>query len=300
MANFNATLRPKVFLAMQKGTINPLPGDVPPQTVWDPSVTHYLQYLLQQTGGLANYSVTTQTYTISQYIQDFSTAFVKTLFDAAFVPAKVIEDVTNFLQKAGESLRVSWDDRSRQFRFSTYSQCHEAVPMDSSGTHFVYFPKVKFINLAIDSRQRVFTTPCSRTEVLNFDFQYEYYATALSASVLNPSTTDHQRMVRFLDKAQGINYEEADNTLDAILDATSEGGASLAGFGGDVDVDLTNYPVAASTPPRLIQTLLNNPAALADSGFYSVGSNGSILAATATPPNSHNAKSGVVSTSTKG
>jgi hypothetical protein len=283
IANFYSTLRPKVFLAMQRGAINPPPGDPAPATLWDSAVTHYMQFLLQETGGLTNYSITTQSYTVSQFIQDFSTSFVKILFDAVVVPSRIIEDVTNFLQAAGDSLRVSWDDRSRSFQYSLLAQCHEAVRVAATGSRFVYFPKVKFVSIRIDSRQRVFTTPCSRTEVLEFDFEYEYYVTALSAAVLDESSSDNKRMVRFLDKAQGINYEDADNKLDAILDSTSDNGAGLAAFGGSLEVDLTNYPRAALSPPRMIQTFLNNPAALADSGFYTFDSNGAPLAATATP-----------------
>ncbi len=59
ISNFFATLRIRVFTAMNNRKIPPLPGDTTPETQWDPAVTHYMQYLLSQAGGLTNYAITT-------------------------------------------------------------------------------------------------------------------------------------------------------------------------------------------------------------------------------------------------
>ena len=267
ISNFFATLRIKAFTQMANGTIKPLQGDTVPTTQWDASVTHYLQYLLSQAGGLTNFAITNETYSVTQVIQDFSTAFVKLLFDAAVVPEAVITDVTNFLQGVGTSLRASWDDQSRTYQNALLGQCHEAVPEDASGQHFRYFPKVKYYYIQIDSSQTEFTTPCSATKTVTFNFKYEYYVTGLAADVLDKTTDLYKQFVTgFLDYAQGVNYKDAKNNLNTLLGGTTSapvpagpnsadalGGGSANIFG----VNFAAYPALVTQPPRTIQTLLN-------------------------------------------
>ncbi|MNN48374.1 hypothetical protein D3C81_1628480 [compost metagenome] len=131
VSNFFATLRMKVFQTLINHPDKVLPGDKKPTSQWSPAVTHYMQYLLTQAGGLTNYHVTSETYSVTQVITEFNTAFLKIIFDAVTVPESVIADVTSFIQGVGTSLRASWDDRSRNYETAILAQCHEAVPTDS-------------------------------------------------------------------------------------------------------------------------------------------------------------------------
>lgn len=273
VSNFFATLRIKVFQSLKAHPEKVLPGDKPPTTQWSAAVTHYMQFLLTQAGGLTNYRVTSETYSVTQVITEFNTAFLKIIFDAVTVPESVISDVTSFIQGVGTSLRASWDDRSRNYETAILAQCHEAVPTDSSGSTTVYFPKVKYYYLSVDSSQQAFTSPCSSVEKITFNFQYEYYVTGLKASILDTTSADYKSFVAFLDKAQGISYDQANNNLDAILDDTTSPGATpasgapqLEGEGLDdgqmLGVNLIEYPLTARKPPRTIETLLNTRATL--------------------------------------
>ena len=248
ISNFFSTLRIKIFASMQSGKIKPLSGDQKPTTQWDPAVTHYIQYLLAQAGGLTNFHIVTETYSYTQVMSEFSTAFVKLLFDAAVVPELVITDITNFLQGVGDSLRASWDNRSRTYQTILLAQCHEAVPEDASGKDFRYFPKIKYYYINIDSSQTEFSTPCSRTESITFNFTYEYYVTGLAADVLDEDTKLYGQFVtNFLDLAQATNYKDAKNNLNSILDGTTSGGS---GLGTDDRAGDTNvYGVAFSEYP---------------------------------------------------
>ncbi|WLG96648.1 hypothetical protein [Pseudomonas sp. FP198] len=262
VSNFFATLRIKVFKALKEHPEKVLPGDSVPTSQWSASVTHYMQFMLAQAGGLTNYRVTTETYSFTQVITEFNTAFLKLVFDAVTVPEAVITDVTAFISGVGKSLRASWDDRSRNYETAILAQCHEAVPTDSSGATTVYFPKIKYYYLSVDSSQQAFTSPCSSVEKITFNFRYEYYVTGLKASILDSESTDYKSFVAFLDRAQGISYKEATNNLDAILNDTTSPVASPA-LGTLLDaeqmlgVSLVEYPRTAGTPPRTIETLLN-------------------------------------------
>ena len=252
VSNFFSTLRIKVFSAMSAGKLQPLAGDPKPGSQWDPAVTHYMQYLLAQAGGLTNFKIVTETYSYTQYIAEFSTAFVKLLFDAATVPELVITDVTNFLQGVGDSLRASWDDRSRTYQTAILAQCHEAVQEDESGKDFRYFPKIKYYYINIASQQQEFSSPCSKFEKITFNFTYEYYVTGLASDVLDPTTALYAKFVTgFLDKAQAVNYKNASNSLDSILDGTASdttpsSDTSTPHLGkvriGDFGVNLKMYP----------------------------------------------------------
>ncbi|TDF82377.1 hypothetical protein [Pseudomonas sp. H9] len=264
VSNFFATLRIKVFQYLKANPAKVLPGDSVPTSQWSASVTHYMQFMLAQSGGLTNYRVTSETYSVTQVITEFSTAFLKLIFDAVVVPEAVIADVTAFIQGVGSSLRASWDDRSRNYETAILAQCHEAVPTDSTGDTTVYFPKIKYYYLSVDSSQQAFTSPCTSVEKITFNFKYEYYVTGLKASILDPTSADYASFVAFLDKAQGISYKQANNNLDAVLaDTSSPGTSQTAGALLELDagqllgVNLVEYPRTVGTPPRTIETLLN-------------------------------------------
>lgn len=248
VSNFFATLRIKVFATLKKYPDKILPGDTVPDSKWDPAVTHYMQNLLAQAGGLTNARVTTESYSITQVITEFSTSFIKILFDATAVPQNIIEDVTKFIQGVGDTLRVGWDDKSKNFSTALLSQCHEAVPVDASGTA-VYFPKIKYIYISVNSEQTVFTSPCINVKKLTFNFKYEYYVTALKSSILDENSDDHKRFVGFLNKAQEISYKDADNNLDAILNDTLSDQTKKLEFVADgtnvFSVSLSEYPSVA-------------------------------------------------------
>jgi len=257
VSNFFATLRIKVFGSMMKGTTAPLPGDVAPTTQWDPAVTHYMQYLLTNAGGLTNFKVTTETYSITQVVADFSTAFIKLLFDAATVPEAVISDVTTFIQGVGTSLRASWDDKAKHYQTAVLAQCHEAVPTDASGDNYVYFPKIKYYYVSVDSTQQAFTSSCADVEKVTFDFKYEYYVTGLKASILDTTSDDYKKFTAFIERAQAQSYKDATNNLDQILDTPSDAGASTVLENTALGSNLEEYPRAATQPRRLIERVLN-------------------------------------------
>ena len=128
----------------------------------------------------------------------------------------------NFLQGVGDSLRASWDDRSRTYQTAILAQCHEAVQEDETGNDFRYFPKIKYYYINIASQQQEFSSPCSKFEKITFNFTYEYYVTGLASDVLDPTTALYANFVTgFLDKAQAVNYKDASNSLDSILDNTA-------------------------------------------------------------------------------
>jgi hypothetical protein len=247
IANFYSTLRPHMFEALVKGTKKPLQGDPVPTSQWDASVTHWMQYLLQSAGGLTDYAITTETYSDTQYVAEFSTSFLKTIFDAIAVPASVITGVTSFISGVGDSLRVSWDDKSRNYAVGLLGQCHEAVQENAEGTPiYRYFPKNKYYYLSVSSSQQEFTSPCSSARKITFNFQYESYVTAIAAAALDSTTALYARFYKFLGQAQAINYKNATNQLDSILgDTTSGPPAAVDVF----DVNLSEYPVLRGRTP---------------------------------------------------
>src|SRR5262249_50699068 len=62
VANFFATLRQSVFTFLKKNPSKVLGDDTVPTTQWDPAVTHYMQFLLTQAGGLTEFVVTAESY----------------------------------------------------------------------------------------------------------------------------------------------------------------------------------------------------------------------------------------------
>jgi len=265
ISNYFATMRQKVFAYLQQNPSKVLAGDSPPQTQWDPAVTHLMQFLLTEAGGLTNYKITTETYSYTQVITEFSTSFIKLFFDAVACPEEIVSDVASFIQGVGQSLRASWDDRSRNYATALLGQCHEAVQASADDPNtFVYFPKVKYYYISVSSSQQEFTTSCSRTAKVTFNFQYEQYVTGLAAAVLDPKSSTYAQFTQFLNKAQGINYKDADNQLDSILGVTSSADPSAAGMPttplyqiNSFGVNLTEYPRVAAQPPRPIQQILN-------------------------------------------
>jgi hypothetical protein len=185
VASFFATMRIKVFGYLKNNPTKVLPGDQPPTTQWDPSVTHYIMYLLTSAGGFAAFQVTSETYSITQVISEFNTAIIKMMFDAVTAPEAILGDVLTFVQGVGSSLRASWEDRSRNYQTCLLGQCHEAVQEDDTGTNYRYFPKVKYYYISVDSSQTAFTSDCVKVEKLTFNFKYDYYVTALKHSIFS-------------------------------------------------------------------------------------------------------------------
>jgi hypothetical protein len=259
VCNFFATMRLDVFSYLQKNPGKRLPGDDIPKTQWDYAVTHLMQQLLVKAGGFSAFKVTSETYSSTQVIAEFNTSFVKLIFDAVAVPENIIDDVTKFIQGIGSTLRLSWDDRSRNFSTCLMGQCHEAVPIDAAGNTYVYFPKLKYYYISVDSSQQEFTSPCTKVQHITFNFKYDSYVTALKASVLDPATDDYKNFVAFLDKQQSISYKDADNTLDAILDGATSASPQVAELQANAfGVELSEYPRIAVTPTHLIQQVLNH------------------------------------------
>lgn len=245
IANFYSTLRNSTFTYLLQHPDKVLNGDQPPQDQWSPAVTHYMQNLLNEAGGLTNFEIQTETYSFTQDIATFSTSFVKLIFDAATAPQNIIQDVLKFLQGVGQTLRTMWDTQSKSYSLAILSQCHEAVQVDQGGTT-VYYPKIKYHYVSIDSSQSAFTSDCATVDTLTFNFTYESYVSALSHAVLDTSTPEHQKFVAFLAQAQSVQYTNATNTLSAILaNVTSAPTSSpLAAAAGVTGVDFSNYPQA--------------------------------------------------------
>jgi hypothetical protein len=246
IANFFATLRIKVYTAMKSGAVAPLQGDTAPTSQWDPAVTHYMEFLLQETGGLTDYSITQETYSDTQYLAEFSTSFIKLLFDAVTVPTSIVSGVTSFISGVGNSLRASWDNRERTYQVALLGQCHEAVQENATGDPvYRYFPKLKYYHLTVTATQSEFTTSCSTVRKITFSFAYEYYITAVAAAVLDKTSADYTKFTGFLNKAQAANYKDAENKLDAILGGTvSSGPGALSTF----NVELGAYPEVHAAP----------------------------------------------------
>ncbi len=249
IANFFSTMRIKVFGYLKSNPSKVLPGDTVPATQWDPAVNHLMQFMLAQAGGLTNYKITTEQYSETQVITEFSTALVKLIFDAVTAPEAVVEDVLKFITSVGETLRASWDDKSRNYATALLGQCHEAVPVDASKETTVYFPKIKYYYISVDSSQTAFTSDCASVKTLTFNFNYEYYVTGFKNSILDPTSSDYKSFVAFLDRAQAQSYKEATNTMDAIMgDVVSDGGSpSSLALADHFGVNLLEYPTVDIT-----------------------------------------------------
>ncbi|HET8841630.1 MAG TPA: hypothetical protein VFN35_09195, partial [Ktedonobacteraceae bacterium] len=247
VSNFFATLRQSVYSFLLNNPAKVLKGDINPTSQWDLAVTHYMQFLLTQAGGLTNYVVTSENYSTTQVLTEFSTDFIKLLFDSATVPKNIIGGVVSFIQGVGKSLRTSWDDRARHYQINLLGQCHEAVPTDETGETYIYFPKIKYYYLSVDSSQQAFTSDCVSVRKITFNFKYESYVTALKASVLDSTSKDYTTFVAFLDKAQNKSYKDASNTLDSILNDTSSmsPASRLDADVNEFGVSLQRYPVVS-------------------------------------------------------
>jgi hypothetical protein len=264
ISNFYSTIREPVFDYLVKNPAKVPPGDAVPKTKWDPAVNDMIKMLLAQAGGLTNFSVTNETYSATQVIADFNTSFLKLIFDAAVVPASIISQVGNFITSVGDTLRASWDDRSRTFATALLGQCHEAVPVAAGSDTTIYFPKVKYYRIEVDSSQQEFTSPCTSVKKVTFNFNYTYYVTGLKASILDPTSSDYKQFVSFLDKQQNISYDQAQNLLDQILNGTvssaPSGQKQSLGMLDEMNtfgVDLMAYPKALIQPHPSIESVLN-------------------------------------------
>lgn len=267
VSSFFATLRQNVYAAQLRDAKYILEGDSKPKDQWDLPVTHKMQKMLIDAGGLSSFKITTETVSTTQVLAEFSSDFVKLIFDVALVPASIIEGVVGFIQGVGETLRTSWDDRSRSFTTTLLGQCHEAVPVDSTGQATVYIPKIKYFHIAVTSEQTAFTTPCSKISKITFNFQFENYVTALKASVLDEASDDYKSFVAYLDKAQRVNYRDAENNLDAILSGSTSTGASsvttphLLEEMSELGIAASEYPQVIQKTPRLAASKLKLPSA---------------------------------------
>jgi hypothetical protein len=259
VANFFATMRIKVFAYLKKNPDKVLADDTAPKTQWDPAVTHYMQYLLVEAGGFSSFQITTEVYSSTQVIAEFNTDIIKLIFDAVAVPENILTDMVKFVKGVGTTLRTSWDDRSRSFQTCLLGQCHEAVQADSSGKNHIYFPKVKYYRINVDSSQQEFSSPCTDVKKITFNFTYDYYVTALKASILDTTSAEYKKFVAFLDKAQNISYKDASNNLDAILDGVTSKSPQPKGLEANVfGVNLMEYPRIAVTSRPKIQDVLNS------------------------------------------
>lgn len=235
VSNFFATLRPNVFIFLQKNPQDVPPGDTPPQTQWDPAVTHYMQNLLTEAGGFTNFSTTVETYSVTQNITSFSTNLIQILFDTLSAPTSIVDNALTFVQGIGQSLQLSWNNRTNDYQVALLGQCHEAVPVSpTDSSAFVYYPKIKYYYLSINSSQTAFTSNCANVQELTFDFQYESWVTGLQSAVLEPSSQTYQSFVAFLNQAQAVSYQQASNQLADVLAATSS----------SPGVEVENYPSA--------------------------------------------------------
>lgn len=239
IANFYATLRPQVFARMKQSVnpLKPLQGDAVPGTQWDKAVTHMMQYMLQLSGGLTDYSITTETYSDTQVVAEFSTSFLKLIFDAMVVPENVISSVTAFISGVGESLRIGWDDRKRDYSIGLLGQCHEAVQQNTGGPAiYRYYPKIKYYYLSVSASQSEFTSDCATVRKITFNFQYESYVTAIAAAALDKNTKTYGNFFDYLTKAQTVNYQNANNLLNEVLNGTtSQTPSPMAMLGANLD-----------------------------------------------------------------
>ncbi len=251
VANFFASMRGRVFSYLQANPAKVLPGDTVPATQWDPSVTHFMQNLMVQAGGFSAFQITQETYSETQTTVDFSMDMIKMIFDAMVLPENLVADATKFIQGVGNSLRISWDDRSKSYRTCLVGLCHEAVQTDSSGTNFIYFPKIKYYYISVDSSQQEFTSPCVNVDKVTFNFNYDYYVTAIKASVLDNTTDDYKNFVAFLQKAQNVSFKTASNSLEDVLDSTSSSSPASAKGAIDFGVDLNEYPKISVEAPAV-------------------------------------------------
>jgi hypothetical protein len=259
VANFFATMRVKVFAYLKEHPEKVLADDTPPVKQWDPAVTHYMQYLLVQAGGFSSFEVITEEYSSTQVIAEFNTDVLKMIFDAVVVPENILTDMIKFIKGVGTTLRTSWDDRSRSFQTCLLGQCHEAVQADSTGKNFIYFPKVKYYRINVNSSQQEFTSPCTDVKQITFNFTYDYYVTALKASILDPTSTEYKDFIAFLDEAQGISYKDAKNNLDAILNGVTSKSPQPKGLEANAfGVNLMEYPRIEVSSRLNIQDVLNS------------------------------------------
>jgi hypothetical protein len=214
---------------------------------------------LVDAGGFASFKVDTQLFSSTQVIAEFNADVIKLIFDAVAVPENILPDMVKFIQGVGTTLRTSWDDRSRSFQTCLLGQCHEAVQADSSGKNFIYFPKVKYYRINVDSSQQEFTSPCTTVKKITFNFTYDYYVTALKASMLDPTSAEYKKFVAFLDKAQNISYKDASNNLDAILDGVTSKSPEPKGLeANEFGINLMAYPRVEVTSRPKIQDILNS------------------------------------------
>ncbi|MCP3712896.1 hypothetical protein M3I54_39405 [Paraburkholderia sp. CNPSo 3274] len=238
ICSFFATLRQDLYVKQIQDPRLILPGDGKPKDQWDLPVTHKMQRFLIDAGGVSAFRNTTETVLTTQALAEFSTDFVKQIFNVAIVPANVLPSVMKFIQDVGTNLRTSWDNRARSFTITLLGHCHEAVPIDHSGKTLAYIPMVKYFHINVNATQAALTTPYSKGEKITFDFTFLNYVTALKATILDEHSRDYKNFIDFIDKAQGINYRDADNSLEQILDNTVSSRNELNGLG----ISASEYP----------------------------------------------------------
>ncbi|MDE9484305.1 hypothetical protein [Xenorhabdus bovienii] len=216
ISNFYCTLRDNTYALLLKNPSKLLPNDSHPKNKWSPSVTNYMNSLLQKAGGFTNFKHIETNYSHEQYLHKFSEDFIKILFDSVTAPSAIIQPVTDFLKRTGDTLRASWDKESKYYSIIILSQCHESIDVNGK---IVYYPKIKYYYVLVNTEQKEFTTPCSNTKKIKFNFRYSEFVTGINQSLLNNNNND---FISFLNKAQSISYNQASDELDEILNVNSK------------------------------------------------------------------------------
>lgn len=237
ICNFYSSLRIKVYTYLKDHPEAVLPGDTPPTSQWSKSVTHYMEYILVEAGGLAGFKIKNESYSSKQAVAEFSTDIFKMIFDAVTFPEALITDITNFIKGVGKTLRTCWEKKEKNFEVALMSQCHEGI---NTGKDLIYFPKVKYYYISVSATQTEFTNDCSKTQYVTFNFNFESRVSALKASVLDTKASDYTKFKAALDKAQGKLYTDCLNTIDKILDTESK--LPAGEFLLDTNINLDNYP----------------------------------------------------------
>ncbi|WP_289997870.1 hypothetical protein [Photorhabdus laumondii] len=217
ISNFYCTLRDNTYAFLLKNPSQLLPNDHLPKEKWSPSVTNYMNSLLQKAGGFTNFKHIDTNYSHEQYLHEFSSEFIKILFDSISIPHAIIEAVTGFLKQVGNKLRASWDDKSKSYSIIILAQCHESIDVNGK---IIYYPKVKYYYVTVGTEQKELKTACSDSKKIKFNFRYSEFVTGINQSLLH--NDKNKDFINFLNKAQKISYKQASNSLNAILDVNSE------------------------------------------------------------------------------
>lgn len=217
VCNFFATIRSSIFTFLVQNPNEVLPGDKVPVDQWDFAVTHYMEYLLDSSGGVSGSGLTDVVFSEKQDVEKFSDGFVELMMDTSTAPLSISNDVTKFIQDLGGSIRTQWSNKGNTFNIIVMGQCHEAISATNSPGQVFYVPKIKCYSISADASQKCFTSICSPSKSVSFDFRYECYTTILKDSVLDPASQDHKDFLDFLGRAQEVKYTNAPDLFYGLL-----------------------------------------------------------------------------------